>query len=109
MVFYLLGKPLTKSLSQGYRLCFAINFHRSSSRIYPWANIILNLYQDLVKYYTYIIDDTILNKVAHNIDLAVAELNIVLKSIKFCAKIWKVYFNPLTRIRKSEGYFRETY
>ena len=40
-------------------------------------------------------DDTILYKVVHNIDLAAAELNIDLESIKYCAKIWKVDFNPL--------------
>ena len=40
-------------------------------------------------------DDTILYKVVHNIDLAAAELNIDLESIKFWAKIWKVDFNPL--------------
>ena len=40
-------------------------------------------------------DDTILYKVVRNIDLAAAELNIDLESIKFWAKIWKVDFNPL--------------
>ena len=40
-------------------------------------------------------DDTILYKVVHNIDLAAAELNIDLESIKFWATIWKVDFNPL--------------
>ena len=54
---------------------------------------------DIVKYIRTNIrlfaDDTILYKVVHNIDLAAAELNIDLESIKFWAKIWKVVFNPL--------------
>ena len=54
---------------------------------------------DIVKYIRTNIrlfaDDTILYKVVHNIDLAAAELNIDLESIKFWAKIWKVDFNPL--------------
>ena len=54
---------------------------------------------DIVKYIRTNIklyaDDTILYKVVHNIDLAAAELNIDLESIKFWAKIWKVDFNPI--------------
>ena len=78
-------------LSWGYRVCLAINFRRSSSGIYPWANIILIFLNDIVKYIRNNIrlfaDDTILYKVVHNIDLAASELNIDLESIKFCAKI----------------------